>query len=150
MLKKPVFFLALLLVLAQSASEGYRLGKVIEFGEQERIVEIVAVNETTLAVRTQEEVTLFQGPDFQPKEQTLKVPKGTSKLTKHGLVNLEESGAFLQFQKFDQNITMMEDGLDSDMLVTSKYAILGKNTLKVPTLIKLNLETFQKETISYS
>lgn len=65
-----------------------------------------------------------------------------SKLTKHGIVNLEESGSFLQLRRFDQNITMMEDGLDSDMLVTSKYAIFGKNTLKVPTLIKLDLNTF--------
>ena len=45
---------------------------------------------------------------------------------------------------------MIEDGLDSDMLVTSKYALFGKNTLKVPTLIKIDLNTFQKETISYS
>lgn len=64
---KRILFVALLLLLVLGIQKDYRLKKVIQLGEQERIAEIVAVNSTTFAVRTEDEVTLFKGPDFQPE-----------------------------------------------------------------------------------
>jgi hypothetical protein len=48
-----------------------------------------------------------------------------------------------------QNYTFVEDNLNSNMIVTSKYALIGKNNQPQPTLKKLNFETMKLETIVY-
>jgi hypothetical protein len=43
----------------------------------------------------------------------------------------------------------VEDNLDSNVIVTSKYALMGKNNQPQPTLKKLNFDTMKLETIVY-
>jgi hypothetical protein len=48
-----------------------------------------------------------------------------------------------------QNYTFAEDNLVSNMIITSKYALIGKINQPQPTLKKLNFETMKLKTIVY-